>query len=159
MFSKVFRVVLFVFHDSGAPETTRGGCSVVWPWMQLTATSCLRTAFRSASEDFTCCTVCITVRRPVPVSRSEPQLSVDSMIDGSVCHTGPSPSCLCLQIRLALKDWEEVMKFEKDAVYAQHLDVVYVLRQLMSCKAFHFTAMPVLVSFKSQTSGFILKVL
>ncbi|XP_008294918.1 snRNA-activating protein complex subunit 1b [Stegastes partitus] len=46
------------------------------------------------------------------------------------------------QIRLALKDWEDVKKFEKDAVDAQHLDAVYILRQLMFCKAFHFTAMP-----------------
>lgn len=51
-----------------------------------------------------------------------------------------------LQIRLALKDWEDIKKFEKDAVDAQHLDAVYILRQLMFQKAFHFTAMPTLVS-------------
>lgn len=56
-------------------------------------------------------------------------------------------SCVSVfQIRLALKDWEDVKKFEKDAVDAQHLDVVYVLQQLMFRKAFHFTAMPTLVS-------------
>ncbi|XP_029982377.1 snRNA-activating protein complex subunit 1b [Sphaeramia orbicularis] len=54
------------------------------------------------------------------------------------------------QIRLALKDWEDVQKFEKDAVDAQHLDVVYIFRKLMSQKAFHFTAMPGLLSFKKQ---------
>lgn len=54
--------------------------------------------------------------------------------------------CPCVQIRLALKDWEDVQKFEKDAMDAQHLDVVYILRQLASRKAFHFTAMPTLVS-------------
>lgn len=54
--------------------------------------------------------------------------------------------CFFLQIRLALKDWEYVKKFEKDAVDAQHLDVVYLLRQLVSHKAFYFTAMPTLVS-------------
>ncbi|XP_037551122.1 snRNA-activating protein complex subunit 1b [Nematolebias whitei] len=56
-------------------------------------------------------------------------------------------ACPPEQIRLAMKDWEEVKKFEKDAVSAQHLDVIYVLRQLMSCKAFHFTAMPVLLFY------------
>lgn len=50
-----------------------------------------------------------------------------------------------LQIRLALKDWEDVKKFEKDAVNAEHFDVIYILRQLKSQKAFHFTAMPIMV--------------
>uniref|UniRef100_UPI003AAFEB55 snRNA-activating protein complex subunit 1-like n=1 Tax=Centroberyx gerrardi TaxID=166262 RepID=UPI003AAFEB55 len=45
-------------------------------------------------------------------------------------------------IRLALKDWEEVKKFEVDAAEAQHLDAVYILRQLLHRKAFYFTAMP-----------------
>lgn len=54
--------------------------------------------------------------------------------------------CSVLQIRLALKDWEDIKKFEKDAVDAQHLDAVYILRQLMLQKAFHFTAMPTMVS-------------
>ncbi|XP_059209765.1 snRNA-activating protein complex subunit 1b [Centropristis striata] len=54
------------------------------------------------------------------------------------------------QIRLALKDWEDVKKFEKDAVDAQHLDVVYILRQLMFLKAFMFTAMPTLLTYKKK---------
>ncbi len=54
--------------------------------------------------------------------------------------------CSWLQIRLALKDWEEVKKFERDAVDAQHFDAVYILRQLMFLRAFHFTAMPTQVS-------------
>ncbi|KAK5857847.1 hypothetical protein PBY51_011063 [Eleginops maclovinus] len=52
------------------------------------------------------------------------------------------------QIRLALKDWEDVKKFEKDAMDAQHLDAIYILRQLMLKKAFHFTAMPTHLAFK-----------
>lgn len=51
-----------------------------------------------------------------------------------------------LQIRVPLKDWEDIKRFEKDAVDAQHLDVVYILRQLMAQKAFFFTAMPTLVT-------------
>lgn len=46
---------------------------------------------------------------------------------------------------MALKDWEDIKRFEKDAVDAQHLDVVYVLRRMMAQKAFYFTAMPTLV--------------
>uniref|UniRef100_A0A1A7YIA3 Small nuclear RNA activating complex, polypeptide 1b n=1 Tax=Iconisemion striatum TaxID=60296 RepID=A0A1A7YIA3_9TELE len=52
------------------------------------------------------------------------------------------------QIRLALKDWEEVKKFENDAIDAQHMDAVYILRRLMFRKAFHFTAMPTRLSFR-----------
>ncbi|XP_062252617.1 snRNA-activating protein complex subunit 1b [Platichthys flesus] len=54
------------------------------------------------------------------------------------------------QIRVALKDWDEVMKFEKDAADAQHLDAVYILRQLMFLKAFHFTAMPTLLAYRKK---------
>lgn len=54
------------------------------------------------------------------------------------------------QIRLALKDWEEVQTFEKDAVDAQHLDVVYILQRLMFHKAFYFTAMPNLLFFNKK---------
>lgn len=47
---------------------------------------------------------------------------------------------------MALKDWEDIRAFEKDAVEAQHLDVVYILRRLMARRAFLFTAMPTLVT-------------
>ncbi|CAG5866910.1 snRNA-activating protein complex subunit 1b [Menidia menidia] len=59
------------------------------------------------------------------------------------CQTASPPE----QIRLALKDWDEVKKFERDAVDAQHFDVVYILQQLMSCKGFNFTAMPNLLFY------------
>ncbi|XP_074487973.1 snRNA-activating protein complex subunit 1-like isoform X1 [Sebastes fasciatus] len=62
------------------------------------------------------------------------------------CQTA-SPS---EQIRLSLKDWEDVNKFEKDAVDAQHIDAVYILRQLMFLKAFNFTAMPTLLVYKKK---------
>lgn len=62
------------------------------------------------------------------------------------CQTA-SPS---EQIRLSLKDWEDVKKFEKDAVNAQHFDVTFILRQMMFHKAFHFTAMPTLLVFKKK---------
>lgn len=51
-------------------------------------------------------------------------------------------------IRLALKDWEHMKKFEKDAMDAQHMDVVYILRQLRLQKAFHFSAMPTRLVFR-----------
>ncbi|KAG7510374.1 hypothetical protein JOB18_020242 [Solea senegalensis] len=54
------------------------------------------------------------------------------------------------QIRVALKDWDVVKKFEKDAVDAQHVDAVYILRRLMFLKAFHFTAMPTLLDYQKR---------
>ncbi|KAM4723589.1 snRNA-activating protein complex subunit 1-like isoform 1-T1 [Anableps anableps] len=55
-------------------------------------------------------------------------------------------------IRVALKDWQDVKHFEKDAVDAQHLDIVYILKQLMACKAFLFTAMPTLLHYSRKRS-------
>ncbi|XP_076002804.1 snRNA-activating protein complex subunit 1b [Genypterus blacodes] len=52
------------------------------------------------------------------------------------------------QIRLALKDWEDMKKFEKDALDASHMDVIFILRQLFVHKAFQFTAMPTLLAFR-----------
>ncbi|KAM3870916.1 snRNA-activating protein complex subunit 1b [Diretmus argenteus] len=52
------------------------------------------------------------------------------------------------QIRLTLKHWEDVKKFERDSVGAEHLDVVYILRRLLFLKAFHFTAMPKLLKYR-----------
>ncbi|KAK2826789.1 hypothetical protein Q5P01_021003 [Channa striata] len=54
------------------------------------------------------------------------------------------------KIRLALKDWEDVKKFEKDAMDAQHFDTIYILHQLMYLKAFHFTAMPTLLVYRKK---------
>ncbi|XP_051251873.1 snRNA-activating protein complex subunit 1b [Dicentrarchus labrax] len=62
------------------------------------------------------------------------------------CQTASPPE----PIRLALKDWEDVQKFEKDAASAQHVDAVYILRQLMLHKAFCFTAMPTLLSYNKR---------
>lgn len=74
------------------------------------------------------------------------QHTVGQMLNKVLLLDIQSLLCFWLQIRLALKDWEEVKKFEKDAVDAQHLDVVYIFRQLMALKAFSFTAMPTQVS-------------
>ncbi|KAL7889248.1 hypothetical protein AOLI_G00015060, partial [Acnodon oligacanthus] len=51
------------------------------------------------------------------------------------------------KIRLALKDWNDLVRFQQDAVNAQHYDVVYILRKLLSEKAFYFTAMPNILFF------------
>ncbi|XP_032404186.1 snRNA-activating protein complex subunit 1-like [Xiphophorus hellerii] len=59
------------------------------------------------------------------------------------CQTTSPPE----QIRVALKDWEDVRNFEKESLDAQHLDVAYILQQLMTCKAFLFTAMPTLLHY------------
>ncbi|KAF4089899.1 hypothetical protein AMELA_G00043500 [Ameiurus melas] len=53
-----------------------------------------------------------------------------------------------VQIRIALKDWDELIRFQQDAVNAQHYDVVYILKKLLSEQAVCFTAMPDTLSFQ-----------
>ncbi|XP_030000893.1 snRNA-activating protein complex subunit 1-like [Sphaeramia orbicularis] len=55
-----------------------------------------------------------------------------------------------LKIRLALKDWSDVQKFLKESVASGHYDVVYIYQKLVFSKAFHYTAMPHLLSFQKQ---------
>ncbi|XP_034036849.1 snRNA-activating protein complex subunit 1-like [Thalassophryne amazonica] len=55
-----------------------------------------------------------------------------------------------LKIRLALKDWDSVQKFLRDAVNAGHYDVVYVFKKLAAAKAIHYTAMPHFLTFQKQ---------
>ncbi|XP_004597706.2 snRNA-activating protein complex subunit 1 [Ochotona princeps] len=52
------------------------------------------------------------------------------------------------KIRVALKDWDEVLKFQQDLINAQHLDAAYIFQKLRLEKAFHFTAMPKLLSYR-----------
>lgn len=51
-----------------------------------------------------------------------------------------------LQIRIALKDWPEILKFQQELIDSQHYDAAYIFRTLRLARAFHFTAMPKLVS-------------
>ncbi|XP_074530591.1 snRNA-activating protein complex subunit 1-like [Halichoeres trimaculatus] len=55
-----------------------------------------------------------------------------------------------VQIRLALRDWNQVEKFLKDSVESGHLDVVYIYRKLVETKAIHYTAMPHFLAFQRQ---------
>nr|XP_058149300.1 snRNA-activating protein complex subunit 1 isoform X3 [Dasypus novemcinctus] len=52
------------------------------------------------------------------------------------------------KIRVALKDWDDVLKFQQDLINAQHFDAAYIFRKLRLDKAFHFTAMPKLLSYR-----------
>ncbi|XP_012789073.2 snRNA-activating protein complex subunit 1 isoform X2 [Sorex araneus] len=52
------------------------------------------------------------------------------------------------KIRVALKDWDEVLKFQQDLINAQHFDAAYIFRKLRLDKAFHYTAMPKLLSYR-----------
>ncbi|KAG2457465.1 snRNA-activating protein complex subunit 1b isoform X1 [Polypterus senegalus] len=54
------------------------------------------------------------------------------------------------KIRIALKDWEEVVKFQHDIVNAQHYDTAYILKKMFSAKAFYFTAMPRLLYYRTK---------
>ncbi|XP_053141730.1 snRNA-activating protein complex subunit 1 isoform X3 [Hemicordylus capensis] len=55
-----------------------------------------------------------------------------------------------LLIRVSLKDWEEVQKFQQELLDARHYDAAYVFRKLRVDKAFYFTAMPKLLSFRTK---------
>ncbi|KAM9291241.1 snRNA-activating protein complex subunit 1 isoform 2-T2 [Morus bassanus] len=46
------------------------------------------------------------------------------------------------KIRIALKDWPEIQKFQQDLIDSQHYDAAYIFRSLRLARAFHFTAMP-----------------
>ncbi|XP_037359370.1 snRNA-activating protein complex subunit 1 [Talpa occidentalis] len=52
------------------------------------------------------------------------------------------------KIRVALKDWDEVLKFQQDLINAQHFDAAYIFRKLRVDRAFHYTAMPKLLSYR-----------
>ncbi|XP_061896071.1 snRNA-activating protein complex subunit 1-like [Entelurus aequoreus] len=53
-----------------------------------------------------------------------------------------------VSIRLALGDWDHIQSFLQKLAVCGHLDVVYVFRSLVSSKAFHYTAMPILLTFQ-----------
>lgn len=80
---------------------------------------------------------------------AEPREQVAHRASSRGSCPGTSP-VLLLQVRVALKDWEDIQALEKDAAEARHLDAVYILRKLVMQKAFYFTAMPtpVLVLFQ-----------
>ncbi|XP_054826175.1 snRNA-activating protein complex subunit 1 [Eublepharis macularius] len=54
------------------------------------------------------------------------------------------------KIRVALKDWPEVLNFQQELLNAQHYDAAYIFRKLRMDKAFYFTAMPKLLSFRAK---------
>ncbi|NXO37734.1 SNPC1 protein, partial [Locustella ochotensis] len=51
------------------------------------------------------------------------------------------------KVRIALKDWPEIQKFQQDLLDSQHFDAAYILRRLRLARAFHFTAMPDLLTY------------
>lgn len=64
-----------------------------------------------------------------------------------------------LQIRIALKDWPEIQRFQQDLIDSQHYDAAYIFRTLRLARAFHFTAMPKLVSYYINDLLFLIKYL
>ncbi|XP_075282939.1 snRNA-activating protein complex subunit 1 isoform X1 [Opisthocomus hoazin] len=54
------------------------------------------------------------------------------------------------KIRIALKDWPEIQRFQQELVDAQHYDAAYVFRTLRLARAFHFTAMPKLLNYRTK---------
>lgn len=55
-----------------------------------------------------------------------------------------------IQIRIALKDWPEVQSFQQDLIDSQHYDAAYIFRTLRRARAFHFTAMPKLLNYRTK---------
>ncbi|XP_044292801.1 snRNA-activating protein complex subunit 1 [Varanus komodoensis] len=54
------------------------------------------------------------------------------------------------KIRVALKDWSEVAKFQQELLEAEHYDAAYIFRKLRMDRAFFFTAMPKFLSFRTK---------
>ncbi|NXR66163.1 SNPC1 protein, partial [Rhadina sibilatrix] len=54
------------------------------------------------------------------------------------------------KIRIALKDWPEIQKFQQDLLGSQHYDAAYILRRLRLARAFYFTAMPKLLTYRTK---------
>ncbi|XP_058685274.1 snRNA-activating protein complex subunit 1 [Poecile atricapillus] len=54
------------------------------------------------------------------------------------------------KIRIALKDWPEIQRFQQDLVDSLHYDAAYVFRRLRLARAFHFTAMPKLLTYRTK---------
>ncbi|XP_061232104.1 snRNA-activating protein complex subunit 1 [Neopsephotus bourkii] len=54
------------------------------------------------------------------------------------------------KIRIALKDWPEIHKFQQDLINSQHYDAAYIFRALRLARAFHFTAMPKLLNYRTK---------
>ncbi|NXO77861.1 SNPC1 protein, partial [Sitta europaea] len=54
------------------------------------------------------------------------------------------------KIRIALKDWPEVQKFHWDLLDSQHYDAAYIFRKMRLARAFHFTAMPKPLTYRTK---------
>uniref|UniRef100_U3I425 Small nuclear RNA activating complex polypeptide 1 n=1 Tax=Anas platyrhynchos platyrhynchos TaxID=8840 RepID=U3I425_ANAPP len=54
------------------------------------------------------------------------------------------------KIRIALKDWPEILKFQQELIDSQHYDAAYIFRTLRLARAFHFTAMPKLLNYRTK---------
>uniref|UniRef100_A0A8B9BAD8 Small nuclear RNA activating complex polypeptide 1 n=1 Tax=Anser brachyrhynchus TaxID=132585 RepID=A0A8B9BAD8_9AVES len=54
------------------------------------------------------------------------------------------------KIRIAFKDWPEILKFQQELIDSQHYDAAYIFRTLRLARAFHFTAMPKLLNYRTK---------
>nr|XP_002200634.4 snRNA-activating protein complex subunit 1 isoform X1 [Taeniopygia guttata] len=54
------------------------------------------------------------------------------------------------KIRIALKDWPEIQKFQLDLLDSQHYDAAFIFRKLRLARAFHFTAMPKPLTYRTK---------
>ena len=63
------------------------------------------------------------------------------------------------KIRVALKDWDEILKFQQHLINAQHFEAAYIFRKLRLDRAFHFTAMLKFLSYRMKKKFNELKLL
>ncbi|NXA71770.1 SNPC1 protein, partial [Thryothorus ludovicianus] len=54
------------------------------------------------------------------------------------------------KIRIALKDWPEILTFHQDLLDSQHYDAAYIFRKMRLARAFYFTAMPKPLTYRSK---------
>ncbi|NXX91380.1 SNPC1 protein, partial [Centropus bengalensis] len=54
------------------------------------------------------------------------------------------------KIRIALKDWSDIEKFQQDLIDAQHYDAAYIFSTLRLARAFHFTATPKPLNYRTK---------
>ncbi|XP_075609464.1 snRNA-activating protein complex subunit 1 isoform X1 [Balearica regulorum gibbericeps] len=81
--------------------------------------------------------------RRLPGGRHRPLRALRRAVAGA-----PLPHHLL--IRIALKDWPEIQKFQQDLIDSQHYDAAYIFRTLRLARAFHFTAMPKLLNYRTK---------
>lgn len=82
-----------------------------------------------------------------------PPYSFQIRVGGLYLLYGLYHSQLCQpkqKIRIALKDWDDLISFQQDLLHAHHYDAAFIFRKLRVAKAFHYSAMPKLLCYRTK---------